>query len=81
MQVTIQKWENSQGIRIPKAFLDTVGMSENDCVELERMNDNIIIKKADHTTKVTLDEIFAGYDGDYEAEPFDWGKPIGKEVW
>lgn len=45
------------------------------------MNDNIIIKKAEHTTKVTLDEIFARYDGDYETEPFDWGKPIGKEVW
>lgn len=39
MQVTLQKWGNSQGIRILKAFLDAVGMSENDCVELERMNE------------------------------------------
>ena len=30
MQATIQKWGNSQGIRIPKAFLDALNMAEND---------------------------------------------------
>ncbi len=34
MQATIQKWGNSQGIRIPKAFLEAVGMGENDLVEI-----------------------------------------------
>jgi antitoxin MazE len=29
MQATIQKWENSQGIRIPKAFLEALNMTEN----------------------------------------------------
>lgn len=41
MQATIQKWGNSQGIRIPKAFLEAVGMTENDCVSLERVDDSI----------------------------------------
>lgn len=45
MQAIIQKWGNSQGIRIPKAFLEAVGMSENDAVELQRVDDAIIIKK------------------------------------
>ena len=30
MQAAIQKWGNSQGIRIPKAFLDALNMAEND---------------------------------------------------
>ena len=30
MQATIQKWGNSQGIRIPKAFLEALGMMEKD---------------------------------------------------
>lgn len=30
MQATIQKWGNSQGIRIPKAFLEALGIREND---------------------------------------------------
>jgi antitoxin MazE len=45
MQATIQKWGNSQGIRIPKAFLDALGMKENDTVELSRMDDNIVVTK------------------------------------
>ena len=28
MQTTIQKWGNSQGIRIPKAYLEAVGLAE-----------------------------------------------------
>lgn len=81
MQATIQKWGNSQGIRIPKAFLDALGMSENDVVELDRVNDNIIIKKVKKENNLTLDDIFKGYDGEYKAEEFDWGSPVGKEVW
>lgn len=45
MQATIQKWGNSQGIRIPKAFLEALGMMENDIVELSRVDDNIVISK------------------------------------
>ena len=32
MQTTIKKWGNSQGIRIPKAFLESLDMKENDNV-------------------------------------------------
>ena len=81
MQATIQKWGNSQGIRIPKAFLEAVGLVENDCVELERVDDSIVIKKAMPSKKLTLDDIFAGYNGNDECEEFDWGKPVGREVW
>jgi len=81
MQATIQKWGNSQGIRIPKAFLDALGMMENDLVELSRVNDNIVITKVKSEKELTLDDIFKDFDGECEAEEFDWGAPIGKEVW
>lgn len=81
MQTTIQKWGNSQGIRIPKAFLDALGMSENDVVELDRVDDNIVIKKVKKENDLTLDDIFKDYDSQYKAEEFDWGSPAGKEVW
>ena len=81
MQTTIQKWGNSQGIRIPKAFLEALGMMENDIVELNRVNDNIVIKKVNKEKELTLDDIFKDYDGKSVAEEFDWGTPIGKEVW
>lgn len=79
MQTTIQKWGNSQGIRIPKAFLEALGMMENDIVELNRVDDNIVITKV--KKEVTLEDIFKDFDGEYVAEEFDWGVPVGKEVW
>lgn len=81
MQATIQKWGNSQGIRIPKAFLEALGMRENDLVELTRVDDNIVIKKVNQENNITLDEIFKDYDGECAAEEFEWGSPVGREVW
>lgn len=42
---------NSQGIRIPKAFLESLGMKENDNVEIERVDDSIVIKN-NNITKI-----------------------------
>ena len=81
MQATIQKWGNSQGIRIPKAFLEALGMMENDLVELSRVDDHIVIKKAKKESKLTLEQIFKDYEGESTVEEFDWGAPVGKEVW
>lgn len=81
VQATIQKWGNSQGIRIPKAFLEAVGMGENDLVEINRDDDNIVITKIKEKKGLTLEDIFKDYDGEYETEEFDWGSPAGKEVW
>lgn len=81
MQATIQKWGNSQGIRIPKAFLEALGMMENDLVELNRIDDNIVITKVKEKKELTLEDIFKDYNGEYAAEEFDWGSPVGKEVW
>ena len=81
MQATIQKWGNSQGIRIPKAFLEALGMVENDLVELNRVDDNIVITKVKEKKELTLEDIFKDYDGEYKTEEFDWGSPVGKEVW
>lgn len=80
MQTTIQKWGNSQGIRIPKAFLDALGMKENDLVELNRVDDNIVITKAKEKKELTLEDIFKDYTEEWAAEEFEWGSPVGKEV-
>ena len=81
VQTTIQKWGNSQGIRIPKAFLEALGMMENDVVELNRVDDNIVITKVKEKKELTLEDIFKGYNEEYKAVEFDWGSPVGKEVW
>ena len=80
---TIQKWGNSQAVRLPKAILEEMSLQENDRVEIIAENDVIIIKKTTRKrrAKKSLEERFKDYDGDYQCEEYDWGKPVGKEVW
>lgn len=56
MQVTIQKWGDSQGIRIPNDYLDSLGVYVNDEVEIEKMDECIIIKKPTQRIKMRLEE-------------------------
>ena len=55
MNATIQKWGNSQGIRIPKIILDQSGIAENDKVEIT-VKDNSIIPKKANKQHITIKE-------------------------
>ena len=66
MYATIQKWGNSQGLRIPKALLDAVGLKEHDRVELVQMDDGINIRRASSIPHRTLEERLTAF----------YGKPI-----
>ena len=87
MQTTIVKWGNSHGIRLPKAFLNNIGLIENDSVDISLENEKIVIKKTRKKEHKTLKQRLLEYYGEnYEniTEPqkeYDWGKPVGKEIW
>ncbi len=78
MYTTIQKWGNSQAIRIPKAILEKLNISERDKVEIKVEKGNIIIKPV--KKHKTLEERIAEYKGDYKCREWDTGNPAGKEV-
>jgi len=79
MLVTIQKWGNSQGMRIPKKILDNAKLKENERVEIQELNGNIIIKKITKEYS-NLDELFADYQGEYKCEEYDFGEDVGLEI-
>ncbi len=89
MYTTIQRWGNSQGIRIPKALLEALNIRENDRVELEQTKDAITIKKATAPAHKTLEERLTAYYGRpidqitrIENSPeVDWGAAEGGETW
>ena len=45
MAARLQKWGNSDGIRIPSTILKTLNLKTNDTVILEQIDDKIIISK------------------------------------
>jgi antitoxin MazE len=87
MQTTIVKWGNSQGIRIPKAFLQNIKIKENDLVDVTLEKEKIVImKKAVKEHRTTKDRLFefygAGFDKKHTSQKeIDWGRPVGKEKW
>jgi len=81
MNTTIQKWGNSQGIRIPKSILELALFKLDEEVDIIADDGKIIIKKAFHKKHVTLEERLKNYDGEYIFEECDWGKTVGNEIW
>ena len=86
MYATIQRWGNSQGLRIPKVFLDALGLKENDQVELTQTGNGIQIRKS--SGRRTLEERLVAFYGKPIAEiprlddpELDWGQKSGDEVW
>lgn len=80
MTTSIQKWGNSQGVRIPKMLLDAVKWSENEEVTITVYDGKLIIEKA-KKEKESIMELFENYEEEYTPKEVDWGKPEGKEVW
>lgn len=83
MEARIQKWGNSDGIRIPSSILKTLNMKTNDKVDLIQEKDRIIISKPKkrHLTLEERLEMFNSLPDNEKgsAQPFDWGEDLGKE--
>ncbi|NMA03424.1 MAG: AbrB/MazE/SpoVT family DNA-binding domain-containing protein [Clostridiales bacterium] len=78
MYTTIQKWGNSQGVRIPKSILEKANLNENDTVELKVEDGKVIISSV--KKHKTFKERIAAYKGDYKPREWDTGPSVGKEV-
>lgn len=78
----LQKWGNSQGIRIPKQFLSLASFEEGEEVEIIAEYDKIIIRHTEKPIKkYEIQELFSHYKIDRDPVEEDWGAPSGKEEW
>ena len=80
MTTSIQKWGNSQGIRIPKILLDTVKWTENEEITIWVDDGKLVIEKAKKERK-NIKELFEDFEGEYKPIDVDWGTPKGEEIW
>jgi antitoxin MazE len=77
MEATIQKWGNSNAVRIPKTALIAANLEEKDKVQIITKQNEIIIRKSKRTHR-TWTERFEGYTGMYEIGEFDTSA-VGEE--
>jgi len=80
MEARLQKWGNSDGIRIPSSILKALNLKTNDAINLEQVEDKIIISKQ-IKSKISLAEKFKEYHGENLAKDFSWDDARGREIW
>lgn len=83
MEAKLQKWGNSDGIRIPSSFLKALNLKTNDKVFLIQKEDKIIISKPkkQHKTFEERIKLFENLPNKEKSgvESYDWGRDLGKE--
>lgn len=79
MEIKLQKWGNSCGIRIPSNILKSLNIEPNDKLDIRQEYDKIVISKVDKGW--TIQERVEEYTKVEKEDDFTWDEPIGKEIW
>lgn len=79
--LTIGKWGNASGIRLPKPFCETLGIKVGDDVDVSIEDNRRIVIEPTHN-EYSLEARMAQWDGKrYKSQELDWGEPAGDEIW
>jgi antitoxin MazE len=82
MVTRIQKWGNSQGLRLAKQVLEDAHISVGEDVDVTARDGLIVIAPARRIRgKQSLQELVSRIPKHYKVEEMDWGAPVGKEIW
>ena len=82
MLAKIQKWGNSQGLRLTKKLLEDAQFDVGDEVDVSVKNGVMIVKPAKRIRgRHNLKDLVARIPQNYETGEVDWGEPVGKEIW
>ena len=76
----IRKWGDSVAVRLPASVLSAPGLKVGDPVDVRVDRGRIVIQNP-ALRGPTLDDLLEGITPKYRHEPFDWGPPVGKEIW
>jgi len=82
MVTKIQKWGNSQGLRVSREVLEQVHAAVGDTVNVRVQKGTILIQPIKRVRgKYPLRQLIAQMPKNYKPGAEEWGKPVGKEIW
>ena len=79
VRTRISKWGNSLAVRLPKPFMDELGLGEGAEVEITLRDGQLVLSAAGR--EYALKELVEGITADNRHQETDWGRPRGREVW
>ena len=80
MQTKIQRWGNSQGLRIPRSFAEEAGVGAGSEVDLSIQDGDLVVRSA-RRRKYRLKELLRKITANNVHAEVDTGGPVGREVW
>ena len=85
MNLTIKKWGNSLGMRIPKSIAKMGKLTENQTVNIEVIKEKVVITPIPPKKEYSLQELLEKCSPEslvLDAEDRAWlnDKPVGKEI-
>ncbi len=82
MLAKIQKWGNSQGLRLAKNLLADAQLDIGDEVDISVKDGIMLVTPAKRIRgRHNLKDLVARIPENYQSGEIDWGEPVGKEVW
>ena len=80
IEISIGKWGNSLGIRLPKHIVQAMNLKLNDSLSVTHVEGKIILEPVAQLGELTLESLLSQITDEPEPE-IDWGKPEGEEIW
>jgi antitoxin MazE len=83
MVTKVQKWGNSQGLRLAKQVLEETNISIGDPVNVSARDGVIVIAPIRRSVRarLSLRGLVARIPKNYRPREVEWGEPVGSEVW
>jgi antitoxin MazE len=82
MVTKVQKWGNSQGLRLSKELLSDADLEVGDAVSVTVQDGSLVITPVRRVRGgQDLEQIVKRIRKGYRPEELDWGHPVGREVW
>ena len=82
MITRVQKWGNSQGLRLSRELLSDADIDIGDAVDVTVHNGALVVMPVRRVRgALDLEQLVASIPKNYEPGELDGGPPAGREVW
>jgi antitoxin MazE len=82
MITRVQKWGNSQGLRLSKELLSDAEIGVGDAVDVAVHDGALVVTPVRRVRgALDLEQLVAAIPRGYKPGEADWGPPAGGEVW
>ena len=68
MVTSLQKWGNSHGVRIPSAFMKTLGWNRDDKLVIEMNREAVVLRRSSERRRVVLRDLFRDFEDGTQAQ-------------